>query len=148
MRVLFVCSGNTCRSALAEGFARRGAARGAKFESAGLEAVAGEPASAEAMAVAAEQGVSLAAHRARPLEAAALARSEVIYVMTRSQAEALRARAPETGDRVQLLDAEGRDIPDPHGLGLGAYRHTRDAIAAAVEARRPEWLSRGEERAG
>lgn len=140
-RILFVCTGNTCRSALAEGIARArlGPESGIAFESAGLDALDEAPATPHALAVAAEAGADLDAHRARQATREMVERADCVYVMTRSQAEALARMGSPGGDRVALLDPAGEDIPDPYGQDLDAYRRARDHIRAAVEARLGEW---------
>lgn len=140
-RILLICTGNTCRSALAEGIARArlDPGTGVVFESAGLYALDGAPATPNAAAVAAEMGVDLSAHRARSVTPELLEAADRIYVMTRAQAESLARLAGGGEDRVSLLYPDGQDIPDPYGGDLDAYRAARDRIIAAVEGRREEW---------
>lgn len=140
-RVLFVCTANTCRSALAEGLARArlGPEAGVTFSSAGLYALDGAPSTPHAVAVAAEVGVDLGGHRARSATRELLEGADRIYGMTRSQVEALVRLGGDVAGRVALLDPSGADIPDPYGGDVGAYRRARDQIAATVEARWEEW---------
>lgn len=140
-RLLFVCTGNTCRSALAEGIARArlGPESRVTSESAGLYALDGAPATPHAQAAAAEAGVDLSAHRARSITRNIVEAADRIYVMTRSQAETLGFLGVDSRDRVALLDPAGADIADPYGGDLGAYRAARDRIAAAIEERLIEW---------
>ena len=140
-RVLFVCTGNTCRSALAEGLARArlGPEAGVIFESAGLYALDGAPATPHSLVVAAEEGVDLVAHRARPITAEMIERADRVYVMTRVQLDGLARLGAGVGERVALLDPSGEDIPDPYGGDLDAYRRVRDRVVAAIEERREDW---------
>ncbi len=145
MRLLFVCTGNTCRSALAEGIARArlGAESGVTLESAGLYALDGAPATVHALTVAGEAGADLSSHRARLVGRDLVDAADRIYVMTRLQAEALGRMIGETGHRMSLLDPAGADIADPYGGDLDTYRTVRDQITAAVERRLEEWRSAG-----
>jgi protein-tyrosine-phosphatase len=140
-RILFVCAGNTCRSAMAEGIARArlGPLAGVVLESAGLYALDEAPATPHAVTVAAEAGVDLSGHRACSVTREMVGIADRIYVMTRSQADALGNMGADLGDRVDLLDPRGEDIADPYGGDLAAYRRARERIMAAVTARLDEW---------
>jgi len=140
-RIIFLCTGNTCRSALAEGVARAhlGPGSGVTFESAGLYALDEAPATPDALRVAAEVGVDLSFHRARSVTREMVEGADHIYVMTRSQAEALAHMGADLEDRVASFDPAGEDIPDPYGADADAYRRVRDRIAAVVEARLDGW---------
>ncbi len=142
-RLLFVCTGNTCRSPLAEVLARRGIeARGwrhVEVASAGAATVAGLPASGGSLRVAREEGLDLSAHRSTPLDGALVARSDLILTMSRSHLEAVRALGG--GERATLLSGMasgeeghggGADIPDPFGGDDDVYRDTFRALEALV----------------
>ena len=149
--ILFVCTGNTCRSPLAEAFARaataqamgvhedRVLARGLRFASAGTAAMPGMQASEGSLEAGAEVGVDLAAHRSQPFDPSMLLRAVKIYCLSDSHRNALLATAPDAADRVELLRPDGADIADPFGGDLDIYRAARDEIAAAVQARAAEW---------
>ncbi len=129
---LFVCTGNLCRSPMAEAIARTMAPEHS-FASAGTWAGRGNPATREAEVAAAEAGGDLTGHRSQPLSRALLDTADQVYVMTAAHLRAVRELAP--GSRPELLDPAGAEIPDPYGLPLGAYRACRDQIVAALEAR-------------
>ena len=148
-RVVLVCTGNTCRSALAEALLRRALEeRGVTdvdVSSAGTGAWEGAPASEGAYLVGLESGLDLSGHRARLLTGDVVSRSDLILTMARHH----RARVLELGaeGRVHLVgDFAGRsdgspEVADPFGADLGVYRQTRDELAelmAMVAARLAE----------
>lgn len=132
MKILFVCSGNTCRSPLAEALGRKMAAeRGLNeiaFSSAGTGALDGGGASEAAILVGLERGVDLSSHRTRALTRAAVEQSDLILVMGPHHLESVRIQGAE--EKAHLLDhyASGgqsaRAINDPFGGTLDAYRET------------------------
>ena len=123
MRVLFVCTGNICRSPFAEVVAR--SAGHVDVESAGLAAYAGAQPTADAIAVARELGYDLSSHQARPLTAEMLERADVVVGMTASHVSALGGRARLLGDA---------DVDDPIGRGPDAYRRAYAQIERDVRA--------------
>lgn len=110
-RIVFVCTGNSCRSPLAEVLARaRYADLPLIFASAGTDTVAGLPASVEARAVARERGLDLEAHRSAPVDAAAVAQAAWLIGLTRVHAALLLHRvSARWPGRIGLLGAPGRD---------------------------------------
>ena len=131
MRILFVCTGNTCRSPLAEGIARRlikeRALTDIEVSSAGTSAWPDAPASDGALLVAMEHGVDLADHRARPLSPEIVAASDVILAMGPHHLE--RAEALGGSGRSWLLTGfvnagNARPVSDPFGGDLAVYRST------------------------
>lgn len=151
--VLFVCTGNTCRSPLAEALAAAFAAqelgippselprRGWRFSSGGTSALPGVPASEGSLQIAREFGVDLSGHRSRPVSRSDLEAAGLVYCMERSHRERLIRVLGRDDPRIRLLRPDGRNIPDPFGGPLSAYRRAAEEIAGAVQARIPEILA-------
>lgn len=132
MRVLFVCTGNTCRTPMAEAIARRFAAeRGLEdieFGSAGTSAWDGAPASDGAMLVGMEEGLDLNAHRARMLSREIIADADLVLVMSPHHRERVAALGGEAKTHL-LTDfaaraSTERAVMDPFGGDLEMYRAT------------------------
>lgn len=131
--ILFVCSGNTCRSPMAEAIARhelserlgvpheRLADAGVQVASAGAFAHGGSPMTPEAAEALQRVGVPVLPHAARPLTFAMIQQADAIYCMTDTHRLAARDQAPWAEGRVHLLDPCGTAIDDPIGAGLDVY---------------------------
>ncbi len=140
MRLLFVCTGNTCRSPMAEVVARSLAAeRGVaalQISSAGTSAWDGASASDGALLVAMEHGLDLGAHRARQLSRDAVASADLILVMGPHHRERVLALGGE--GRTSLLtdfaarSTEGRPVQDPFGGDLETYRATYEELTREI----------------
>ena len=131
MKILFVCTGNTCRSPMAEGMFRkmmqeRDMEERVLCQSAGLSAVDGTPVSENAVLACREIGVDISGHKARNLSSLKdLDIFDAFVVMTETQAYVLKqAGVPE--DKLYLLGEE--EIKDPYGTDLDEFRQCRDQI--------------------
>ena len=150
--VLFVCTGNTCRSPLAAGLAKQMLAarlgcavedlpaRGWRVHSAGVAATPGEAPSAEAVAVAAEFGFDLSGHRSRALDPEALGEVTDLVAVSRGHAALLAAYFGGVGPVPTLLGGPGGDLPDPIGGDEAEYRRCAVAIRGHLARHLAEWL--------
>ena len=152
LRIGFVCTGNTCRSPMAEGYAKQVIGErlhvrpsqisrfGFEVSSMGLYARTGDPAAKNAIAIMKSEHVNISKHRARAAGSEDLQEFDRIYCMTQNHAAELKMSLPPgRADHVQLLDPDGRDIADPMGGDLARYRAAAEQIRACIAERANEW---------
>ncbi|HQU42896.1 MAG: hypothetical protein B7Z73_02595 [Planctomycetia bacterium 21-64-5] len=156
MIVLFVCTGNTCRSPMAEGLFRHLLAeklggkpaeledRGVIVMSAGIAAMLGGRAAGEAINVLAPLGIDLTAHESQPLTEQLVRHADVMLAMTRSHRQAILAEWPGAAERVKLLSHDGADVPDPVGGPAEMYERCLAQMRPEIE----RWVQWAAEQVG
>ena len=129
MNILFVCTGNTCRSPMAEGYLRSKGIDGVTVSSRGL-AADGSPVSVNSKTVMDEAGINIGGHISKQLTDRDINGADKIICLSPShKAVLLSAGVPEN-----KLFVLGNGISDPFGGDISVYRRCRDEIFAAVDA--------------
>lgn len=134
--LLFVCSGNICRSPMAAAIAQAAAHEAGmhiRVASSGTGALTGRPAEETAEAVLAEIGLTLDGHSARQATREDVHAAALVVAVTRAHDAWLRMHASEATHIVTFDELTGLgDIPDPYGQSLEEYREVRDALVAGM----------------
>ncbi|MCA9269171.1 MAG: threonylcarbamoyl-AMP synthase [Planctomycetales bacterium] len=145
--VLFVCTGNTCRSPMAAALFRQMVAdrlgcktdeiedRGVIVASAGIAAMTGGGATPEAVAATAGRGAALDDHISQPLREQLVRHADHIFTMTQTHRHAILTQWPEAAARTHVLCPDGRDVSDPIGGSAELYERCADQIAELLRAR-------------
>ncbi len=148
VRLLFVCTGNTCRSPMAAGMAERMLAerlacdpsdlraRGVLVQSAGTHG-GGGGASAHALEVMARRGIDLSGHYSTALSAEMVQQADYVFAMTKAHREAILRLSPYSESKVMLM-LDGEDVRDPMGNEIGDYERCAQTIERALRVRMQE----------
>jgi len=131
--IVFVCTGNTCRSPLAEAMCKKMLAEqlqctmeelpqnGFLVQSAGTAAFGGAPATSEAIEIARCMGTDLQSHRSQPVTRELVFQADYLLAMTQGHLQALVSRFPADASKARLLCPDGIDVPDPIGYDMPVY---------------------------
>lgn len=139
--ILFVCTGNLCRSPMAAGLLRarlQADGQGDEYQvlSAGTWTVDGKLASHYARLVMADRGIDISDHRTREISADLVDAADLILVMTRAHRESLVAEFPEAASRIYLLSemiGKTYDIADPYASSLACYAYCADELETVID---------------
>ncbi len=140
--IALVCTGNTCRSPMAETLlreqirTRKGSEDAVRVLSAGVAASTGSGASPQAVEVMGGRGLDLTGHSSRPLDDAVMNVADLVLTMTRGHRDAILAAWPDMHDRVFTLRRDGGDITDPVGMPVEVYQECADQIDQELS----DWL--------
>jgi protein-tyrosine-phosphatase len=139
-KIVFVCTGNTCRSPMAEVILRKLAHDrkvSVEVQSAGLAAFPGLPPAPEAVEACREKGMDLSAHQSQPLGKDLVLGSDVILTMTSKHKEMILKKMPALEGKVEQLSkfaGDGEvDVEDPVGQSVEVYRQTRDQLEELIQ---------------
>lgn len=140
MKILFVCTGNTCRSPMAEGLFRKMLEdkniNNIECSSAGLFAMTGDEPSLNAVKACERFSVDISAHRARRITAYILDETDKFVCMTKEHAASLSMYVP--GEKITVL---GNGVPDPYGGNLEEYIICANSIKNALETQFEEIIA-------
>jgi tRNA threonylcarbamoyl adenosine modification protein (Sua5/YciO/YrdC/YwlC family) len=145
---LVVCTGNTCRSPMGEGLLEKRLAeelgcsiesldkKGIAVISAGIAAMPGSPAAAQAIEVMNQMGVDIADHSSQPITGRLAQFADIILTMTNGHRQALVSHWPTLETRTRTVRRDGADVSDPIGCSIDVYQST----AQQIDEQLAEWV--------
>ncbi|WP_066634014.1 low molecular weight protein arginine phosphatase [Desulfolucanica intricata] len=147
-KIILVCTGNTCRSSMAEALAKDilSAKRpecAVEISSAGVAAWPGSPASPQAVEALKEQGIDLSSHRAKGIDQEELEKADLVLTMTSSHRNYLIGQFPWAADKIYTLAGylgSEKDVPDPFGQPVEVYRECAGTLREMLEAALDKFL--------
>lgn len=131
LEIVMVCTGNICRSPMAEGLLKQALPtrlqRRVRVSSAGTHALVGNPAESHACKVLAQWGIDISDHRARKINPQMIQQASLVLTMEREHQGLILINSPASGPKLSLLGEFGQDhsqpeIPDPYGQDVYVYR--------------------------
>ena len=147
-KIVFICTANICRSAMAEGIARHlaGNESSLQFSSMGTRALVGEPADALACEVCSEIGVDLSSHRAQQLDSSTLLSADLILCMSKKHRDIVAALSPVLAEKTTLfltypkVKLFKKEVRDPFKKSQAFFRTIRTQIEHQLEEMLPVLL--------
>ena len=138
MKMYFICTGNTCRSPLAEALVNHANIPGITAKSAGIHAMDGMPISSNSAALLNEQGIAFTPY-SNEVKASEMQWADIVLTMTAGHRDILRDRFPEMTDKVFTVKEyagtmPGLDVHDPYGGDLATYRTTFNELKELINA--------------
>mgnify|MGYP000988672084 FL=1 len=148
MNILFVCTGNTCRSSMAEGIFNdllKDSNKNIFSSSAGIRAYEGEKANEKSILLLNARGIDISSHRAKQLTADIIANSDIILTMTAYHKDIIINSVPEAENKVYTLkeyayiingeeiNKNNLDIADPYGMDYNAYETSMKEIETEIK---------------
>ncbi|MGH7991769.1 MAG: low molecular weight protein arginine phosphatase, partial [Limisphaerales bacterium] len=139
--ILFICTGNVCRSPMAEALFRRALHGRGGFcaLSAGLGAVDGQPPTSHSVTAMKEIGIDISGQRSRALTADLVRQADFIFGMTHGHVDTVGLLYPQAAEKTFLLrefdetlEPHEKDIPDPIGCSYEIYAHCREQIEDGI----------------
>lgn len=139
MKIIFICTGNTCRSPMAEGILRDLAEKNnlhIQVQSAGTHAAINAPAATFAIEAMKDIGIDISSHKSNQVNSELLEKADLVLTMSKSHKKQILHQYPSIKDKVFLLNeyafTTSRDIEDPFGAPLRYYEKARDEISEAI----------------